>query len=178
MRDAFVRVLARALFDHRSQRAFPRFLQRPFHARLVAGPPAGKLGGADLRLVGRHDAVGERDHPEYQEELPEAILRAHDRVAEEEERDPLQLLAEASQRLQHAHGLRVERLDEHEQGKGEHPPRQRRQPELLFLGGHAQDRPQSDREYQDVARRRDAFASARAAQTQPDGPIQEAQVEG
>ena len=108
------------------RRAFGGFFFEAPDARLVAGPPARQLGGRYLRLVCGDHAVGERYHPEDQKELAKALPRAHDRIAEEEERNPLELLPVSPEDLQDPSRFRVEGLDQHERHEGKDPDRQRR----------------------------------------------------
>jgi hypothetical protein len=111
-------------------RAFAFFVA--FDTFAIAGPPGGELGRAETRLVGRDGAVGQRDNSEHEEEHPQTGVRAHQQIAEEEERHPLELLAEASEGFEKALGVRVERVHQDESGEGEHPPGQRRQADRLL----------------------------------------------
>jgi hypothetical protein len=92
-----------------------------------------------------------RDHAQDQKHLAEAPLGADQDVAEEEERDPLELLTKATEDLEQAVRVRVERLHDHGDGERDHPRPERGYCEAL-LGREQPGQPADDDcEDEDVA---------------------------
>src|SRR6185437_10865197 len=128
----------------------------------VSGPPLGELGRREPGLIRRDDPVRQRAYAYDHEQLAKALLRAHQRVAEEEERQPLQLLSKATEDLQDSGRFWVEGLDQHDRDETKHPRRERRQPDPLAPSDDAQHRTEADRRRQHVANGGGGFAAADA----------------
>ena len=117
--------------------------------------------------------LSEGEDPEQQEELAEAVLGAHQVVADEEERDPLEVLAEAADDLHRADGVGVGRLDQDQEDEGDNPARERRQPHLLAADDDPHQDPDADRRDHQVAQAGDQLV----VRFQLDDAVQQAEVE-
>ena len=130
------------------------------HLFAVSRAPRRELMRAQPDLVCAGEGVGGRDHTEDDEELSQALLGSDQQISEEEERNPLELLAVPGGDLEGADGVRVQRHEQDDQHEAEHPWCERRQPHRLVLGELAQERADADRQDQHVAQRGDGVAAA------------------